>query len=160
METTKLHKFERAGLGKAPFKFTGMDRMVFQACPGAPLQPGGTCHYCSQSITFAYWLRSADGKAFYVGSDCIRKHGDAGLVKSIAPIEKAMKNEREIARIEAAKQLLRSNELSARLKARPHSNPWFASQGRTEFDELEWLFTHAGRAGQLRAARAVEKERS
>src|SRR3990167_5391821 len=30
------HKFERAGLGKAPYKMVAFERRTYQACPGAP----------------------------------------------------------------------------------------------------------------------------
>lgn len=35
MELTKVHPFERAGLGIAPFKFVGLEHRTFQATPVA-----------------------------------------------------------------------------------------------------------------------------
>lgn len=46
-ERSTIHKFELAGLGKAPFHFTGqVSEKTYQACNGAPVQPASTCDYC------------------------------------------------------------------------------------------------------------------
>src|SRR5690348_11206782 len=74
-----VHCFERAGLGAAPFECVGMNENTYQACPGAPVQPGGMCDYCGSSIRFEFLIRSRDGKLFKVGSDCVHKTSDAGL---------------------------------------------------------------------------------
>jgi hypothetical protein len=77
-----LHVFERAGLGKAPFRFIGAQEVFFQATPDAPRQCGGSCDFCGTGIVTFCFIRSADGREFKVGSDCLRKTGDAGLIKS------------------------------------------------------------------------------
>lgn len=77
-----VHVFERAGLGIAPYEFLGVQKMAYQACQGAPVQPGTSCHYCGMGIMYAYQLKSSDGKKFHVGCDCIAKSGDAGLIKA------------------------------------------------------------------------------
>lgn len=76
-----VHVFERAGLGKAPFRFVGFYEKTYQACPGAPIQPGSTCDYCGQGIMICCEILSADGKRFKVGSDCVNKTGDRGLIR-------------------------------------------------------------------------------
>ena len=58
----KVHKFELAGLGLAPYTFLGCERKVYQACQGAPEQPGGSCDYCGTGIMYQFLLRSADGR--------------------------------------------------------------------------------------------------
>lgn len=77
-----MHVFERAGLGKAPFRFVGYSERKYQACPDAPVQPGASCDYCGTGIMGCYEVRSADGKRFVVGCDCIEKTGDAGLIRA------------------------------------------------------------------------------
>lgn len=80
------HKFERRGLGKAPFRVIGYGREVFQAIPGdssCPLQPGTSCDYCGTGIMDVAYVKSSDGKEFKVGCDCVAKVGDAGLLNAI-----------------------------------------------------------------------------
>lgn len=76
------HAFERANLGKAPFRCVGYFESVWQAHQGAPLQPGTSCDYCGQGIRHAFRIRAADGFEFKVGSDCVMRTGDAGLIKA------------------------------------------------------------------------------
>lgn len=81
-----IHKFERAGLGKAPFRVTGFGRFVFQAIPGdpgCPLQPGTSCDYCGTGCMDVAFVKSTDGKEFKVGLDCVAKVGDAGMTRAI-----------------------------------------------------------------------------
>lgn len=68
----KLHPFEEAGLGQAPFVFVGITKNVYSAAPGH-IQPGGCCSYCSQGIMWECQIQSHDGKRFAVGLDCVRK---------------------------------------------------------------------------------------
>ncbi len=69
----KIHPFEVAGLGLAPFRFSGMSEKVYVACPGAPVQAAGSCDYCGTGIRYCCHVVSSDGKAFIVGCDCVRK---------------------------------------------------------------------------------------
>lgn len=59
MMTETKHMFEVAGLGKAPYTFDGVETTH-----------GSTCQFCSTAIIYRFWLISADGKRFFVGSDC------------------------------------------------------------------------------------------
>ena len=68
------HAFTLTGLGKAPFTFLGVD------------DRHDGCHHCGTGIRFRFHLRSSDGHVFHVGSDCIDKSGDRGLI-SIAKAE-------------------------------------------------------------------------
>ena len=81
MSEQAAHKFESAGLGKAPFRFIGYEHKTYQAHPSAPVQVGGSCDYCGQGISNMYHVKSADGNRFKVGSDCIAKVDDKGLQK-------------------------------------------------------------------------------
>jgi hypothetical protein len=77
-----MHVFERAKLGIAPFYCFSSEEKIFQACPGAPIQPGSSCDYCGQGIRYVYWIKGRTGSAFKVGSDCVMRTGDAGLIQS------------------------------------------------------------------------------
>lgn len=92
-----LHVFERARLGKAPFHIKGSYELKWQAFPGAPVQCGGSCDYCGQGIMYAVAIGSADGRTFKVGSDCVARTGDAGLIKRY-------KNHPDVRKANAAKR--------------------------------------------------------
>jgi hypothetical protein len=71
---TNLHPFERAGLGKAPFRCYGVVENWYSAGPGHK-QPGGSCDYCGTGIAYEYLIRGSDEREFKVGCDCVRKTG-------------------------------------------------------------------------------------
>ena len=75
-----VHPFEESGFGKAPFRFDGVTRNWFTAGPGDPGKPGGSCDYCGTGIAFEFWVKSADGRRFKVGCDCIAKLSRANNV--------------------------------------------------------------------------------
>lgn len=96
--TTKptLHPFEERGLGLAPFTFCGIEEKVCDLGNGHT-KAGGTCDYCSTGIRYACHIRSSDGRAFVVGTDCVRKldRVDNRLLNDV---------ERAVAKIEAARR--------------------------------------------------------
>lgn len=103
-----VHRFERAGLGKAPFRVKGFGRHVFQAIPGdpsCPLQPGTSCDYCGTGCMDVANVRGTDGKEFKVGLDCAAKVGDAGLVAAIkkSPEYRKLQREKRYARADVIK---------------------------------------------------------
>lgn len=78
----KIHPWEDAGLGLAPFKCLGVEHRVgpiryaeggVMVEIGSPGQPMGTCDFCGQGIADCYMIVSKDGKKFVVGSDCVRR---------------------------------------------------------------------------------------
>lgn len=150
-----MHKFERAGLGKAPFRVVGYERKVYVACPGAPAQPGGTCDFCGQGIMDVFAIRSADGRVFDVGSDCVRKTGDAGLRVTIegqvAELRRARDRERRALAAERTyaeiRDLLADERLRAALADRPHPQRWRADKGETALDQATWLAANCGAQG-------------
>lgn len=77
-----VHSFERAGLGKAPFRCVGYRVSKFQASPEAPVKPGSSCDYCGQSIMHVFEIVAADGQSFHVGRDCVERTGDTQLIES------------------------------------------------------------------------------
>lgn len=96
-EQIKIHKFEQAGLGKAPFTCTGMHQRK---------EPFGTCALCGTAIRYCYDIQSSDDKQFYVGCECVAKTDDSGLVRQVKHYETESKKspaqrERESAALSA-----------------------------------------------------------
>lgn len=54
----KVHAF--AHLGAYPYRYLGFEHKAYQACHGAPVQPGGTCDHCGTPISDIYSFVSAD----------------------------------------------------------------------------------------------------
>lgn len=152
MTETTIHRFEKAGLGKAPFRYTGMHESVYQACPGAPIQPGSSCDYCGTGIRYCFGIRSADGVTSKVGSECIHKHGDDGLKHAHKADPAVRKHQRELRHAREAKKmaaLLEQFEAAKpKLAALPHSKPWAADKSR--LDEFEYILSMCGTSGKLK----------
>lgn len=98
MEATHIHKFEEAGLGVAPFRFVTVVVRKYQACHGAPIQPGGCCAYCGEGIMECCVIQDAKGKRFEVGNVCVGKTGDAGLINLVKREVNRLKTEAQIGR--------------------------------------------------------------
>lgn len=162
MENT-IHKFEAAGLGLAPYTFLGVEekvgpiRLADGSEIGAPGQPMGTCQFCGTGIKECYYLRSSDGKEFYVGNTCINKAGDKGLMKIVSQREREKRQaksadrrkksmERDLAVTAEITALLSSPELRASLAAKPHP----AIPRLTRLDYAEFIRDRAGLSGRLR----------
>ena len=145
----KIHKFEAAGLGRAPFRFTGIETAADRAAVQRERENGGlmfttnhstSCDYCGQGIQNAYGVQSADGKRFKVGCDCIRKTGDAGLVRFVT--EEEGRKRRVASTAKRAAKVKHEAELIAAFRAgrcdslKGHLHP----KGRegTAFDYVEW----------------------
>lgn len=165
-----IHAFEKAGLGKAPFRYLGCRRLVGpirMAQPdgtvlevGAPGQPMGSCAYCFQGIAEIHSVKSADGKVFTVGCDCIRRVSEPGepvLTKAEAASKK-LRNEKARAR-HAAKakcskaelaELLADESVRGKLAALPSEFAWKAAKGGTALDDAEWLAPKCGHAGRVK----------
>lgn len=141
-----IHVFERAGLGQAPYQFLRVETQ------------STSCQYCSTAILFKFWLRSVDGKEFFVGSDCIFKSGDAGLRRIIEPIvRRHMKEVQDarfkslIAKFDAYLATTPNYWQSANLG--PHPYGWLARQGKTMGDYKQYCYQHSGLAGKAKIAR-------
>jgi len=119
------HAFERAGLGLAPFRYAGMEEKVYVAFPGAPAQPAGTCDYCGNGIKYCCHVKSADGKEFIVGTDCIEKvHSPLNVASAVAGITDMQKDKK---RIEKEKRAAR-----AELKREERRQQWVAAKNAAE----------------------------
>ena len=162
-ECKMIHKFEAAGLGKAPFVFTGMEEKAHNNGDGTT-KAGASCDYCSTSIRYVFWCRSADGKAFGVGCDCIRKVGDSSLVRMISQAERELKDKKnkiirerkkanKIERLKAARENLSS--VSGLLASKPHPNKYFADQGKTLLEYVRWNLDNGNELGYCFVERAI-----
>jgi hypothetical protein len=170
MTTTEAHPFEAAGLGKAPFRLVGVTENVYRH-PGGTCQPGGTCDYCSTGILYEFRIRSADGRTFVVGSDCVlkidrrdnRQLADAVKVE-VARRQKAARQAkrreavaREQTRIDAAFGRFDGSEaIRTALAAKPH--PSIKGDAFTLLGYVEWMRANAGHSGRLSVARLIEAE--
>ncbi len=99
-----VHRFEQAGLGKAPFRVVGFSESKYQACPGAPIQPGSSCDYCGTGIMNVFLIKAACGKTFKVGCDCVAKVNDPRLVADVKVIQKQRRDEAKVKRHAADRQ--------------------------------------------------------
>jgi len=154
----KIHVFEQAGLGKAPFRYKGCGREVYQVV-GGPAQPGGTCDYCGTAITNCFYLESADKKSFKVGCNCVEKTGDHGLINPVKQevnrLKSIARNERELVRIQEGR--IRLPLVLTALKAKKHPNTWLAAKGETADAWAIWMMANAGNAGRLQVCRTIKK---
>lgn len=170
--TEALHPFELAGLGRAPFRFAGMveqdlchgerilNREEYQRTGIAlTTRPGGSCAYCGTAIVNMFDVISADEKRFHVGSECIRKTGDAKLVKAATAAERAHQRRLKAARDARALANLPRLILAARrqLRLTPHPRKWRAAQGGTMLEWAVWMVRNAGTRGRLSVASACRR---
>lgn len=110
-----LHIFEDKGLGKAPFRLipppklnaTEMDKEI-------------ACRACGRMIRHRFHIKSADGHMFVVGSECVKKAGDAGLLD-------ALKAEIKRRRIESRDNARQSNA-EARIAAQRLTNDGLSNE--------------------------------
>jgi hypothetical protein len=168
-----MHVFEQAGLGQAPYKFKGVEQLRgpitleqhngVTVQVGAPGQPMGCCQYCSTNIAWLFWLESADGKIFYVGSDCIYKSGDVGLKAIIDPIlakhEKELRDSRNKLLLDMFNNFVAEHgKPTPWTLTTPHPNYYRARLGETVGNYNEWVFKHAGTVKQAAMARKMLTE--
>jgi hypothetical protein len=160
----EIHIFEKAGLGKAPFKVTGISENLF-SIPGVPgsTKPGGSCDYCSTSIRYEFHIVSADGKRSKVGCDCINKAGDAGIRRQTDSLVKerkrAAKREKDTAVAAELNKFIfdRQNELASL----PH--PMGYSDRKTgarlsKLDWARWMDQNCGASGKAAVLRRLKSE--
>ena len=165
------HPFEKAGLGKAPFRFVGIETRIgpmpmldkdgnpTNTMVGSPGQPLGTCALCGQSIAECCFIKSTDGKLFMVGNVCVHKTGDARLDRDVKDAVRSLKREkrhaREAARIEACQIALHDSAIREALETQPHPNPHFTRN--TLLGWALWMMENAGNSGMIQVCRIVEK---
>ena len=167
---TTMHCFEAAGLGKAPFRYLGMEyqeisygQRVIGSAGGIQVttKPGSTCDFCGTYIVNIFNVGSSDGKKFKVGCECIRKTDDSGLIRAVDADVKKMEREKRKVKKEAKVQkdkaicetLLSTPAIRAKLSEQKHPSPYFASEGKTLLDWAKWMMENrnfASLAGTLR----------
>lgn len=147
---TVVHTFELAGLGKAPFKLVAVQESKHQPHPDAPAKAGSTCEYCSRAIMEVCVIQDINGKRFKVGSNCVKKTGDFGLVDTVKRAANRMKRTAQAERdsIFAAKHDAAARAYIATIPG-AHPNAYYASQGKTLADYT--LFTYEAMGTSSRA---------
>ena len=88
---TDVHQFELAGFGKAPFRFVALD------------QKSDGCHFCHTGILWRCHIVSSDGVRFHVGTDCVAKTGDKGLIDVVKEEQNRIRREKAQAKRDAAR---------------------------------------------------------
>lgn len=143
-----IHLFEAKGLGKAPFKVV----RVTSEC--------GNCEYCNTAIVYRFYLKGADNKIFFVGSDCVHKTGDVGLIHVVeAEVKKRqaeMRKMRDDAKLEEYKTLMADPVVIEKMKNLPHPTRWYASQGRTLHDYAVFAMRYAGKAAKIKFLKTLK----
>lgn len=158
--TATIHPFESAGLGKAPFRFMGIEEKVHVVGGiGATTLPGGTCDYCGTGIRYCCKIKSADGRLFVVGCDCVVKVDSEGS-RLLSDMERAKRDMATKARHAKADGTIASARaalagVKPKLADKPHPHPAFTD--KTLADWCEWMLANAGRSGQLDAAKVILK---
>jgi hypothetical protein len=126
------HKWEKLGLGKAPFQVVGL--LTLPSATLAEKNPDyynhllrefeegrkawkikstGSCDACFTPITNHFVIKSADGKTFVVGSECVKKTYDDGLVKEVKTLERKKKADADKFRLRSNKELFYSEKSKA-----------------------------------------------
>lgn len=175
----RMHPWESAGLGKAPFVCVGTGREVFQAVrgdPNCPIQPGTSCDYCGQGIMLVCYVASSDGKRFKVGFDCAAKLNSAvnkahmfadETAKFMADVRRkrlAMERGKRATKAETIRaQLdawLADEAVRAKLEAMPHPKGFLSretGEPMTLLEWSEWMAENSGAAGRKKVADAIRK---
>lgn len=145
-----IHAFEHKGLGKAPFHF--VDMHIRQNSEG---RAAGTCQHCGANILFCCVIRSADGRTFEVGNQCVLKTDDNGLIN---PVELAVKAAQRRKTAERRQKKLAEFIGAARVKyeralpelrKHPHPKDYFAAAGKTLADYYEFCVSMTSNKGSI-----------
>lgn len=146
------HAFEVAGLGLAPFVFIGVSENVI-TYPDGSQQAGGTCDFCGNGIKTECHVRSADGKQFKVGCNCIEKVGDKGVLEAYKNSpeyrrhQRELRQKREVAREDAAKVELEDLEVRYEFSKYPHPHGFRnreTGELMTAEDAISWTLSNRG----------------
>jgi hypothetical protein len=158
------HVFTKSGLGIGPFRCVGVFQKVGPIVMpdgteiGSPGQAMGVCAHCGTGIADCYQIRSADGKQFVVGSSCVEKTGDAGLIKSYknSPAVRALNATKRKALDERKSSEL--TELLAKHKDALSSKTVTRYNGEIEslYDSLVRAISYCGASGRARYLKHVK----
>ena len=95
----------------------------YQACAGAPLQPGGCCERCGQGIKYVVTIESADGRRMEVGQDCAVTMEGGPELAAIRAAERAYEHELYLQSDEYKARQARDAERQATRAARVAAAP-------------------------------------
>lgn len=164
---TKLHRFERAGLGLAPFRCIGIESRVGPIdlgnghFVGAPGQPMGTCAYCGTGIADCRIILSADKKRFIVGNECVAHTADKALISESKRFTRERDRAKRLDKMKRDEEVLKGvlADPSSRegLNALPHPVEYMAERGHTLLGYIEFMRQSAGASGMARAVRICRK---
>ena len=144
-----VHVFQAAGLGVGPFRLSHVTA------------ESGKCQFCNTSIVWRFHLNGVDGSTFYVGSDCVMKSGDAGLMRTVeAEVKRRQAEARKVKenqKLELLQAKFQEPETVARLKAEKHPNRFFASKGRTMHDYASWVLRFGSKTAKMELLKKIVK---
>ena len=157
-----MHVFERAGLGKAPFRCVGMIEKAI-SYPDGTSQASGCCDFCGNGIRFVFQVKSRDGRVSGVGSNCVDRTGDAGLIKSYKthPAVRAANRAKAIARDDHVcaewKSLIETPATIEKLSALfVQGRPWVPGEQVTLLDDVKRRWSMCGAAGRARTLKSLK----
>ena len=144
--TSRMHAFEQAGLGKAPFRLHDYrDR------------PGSACDYCGTLIKHVFVIRSVDGRTSNVGSTCVMKTADYSLRQAVEEKIAELKAQSAQQRIGRMQALLGRRDVLETLAKEQAPDPWRARAGDTAKDWCLWMVQHSEQTGKLKVAKFLEQ---
>lgn len=140
-ELAALHLFERAGMGKAPFRVKGYSKT-----------PGTTCDYCGTPCVYVALIESADGQKWKVGCDCVHKVGDAGLLQHIKNSAAYRQIQREKRVDLDQRKSAELEEILSKLEASDNAGLRLTAEGYR--NRLRWC----GMAGRARVLKELRRQ--
>lgn len=173
-EKTMVYKLEKSGnIGIGPFKCLGYwvmpSKSLQEHNPSAynnawqfapKLSDGhhnGTCSHCGTGITYNFIVKSADGVISVLGSTCIGKLNYK--IKDFDVNERRMRQEiareKSMALYNQLTELLKREDVVAKLSAQPHPFESFAAEGKTLLDYMIYRQRCSGAAGTKRLLREI-----
>ena len=153
-----MHVFTRSNLGAAPFRCIGVHQklgpihMADGTEVGSPGQPMGVCAHCGTGIADCYEIRSADGNTFVVGSSCVEKTGDAGLLRSYknSPAVRAFRRAKREVRAKAVNVQLTDLLAASKEKLEVMMIKKWNGQMESQFDYFKRIIPQCGASGRSR----------
>jgi len=133
-----LHPFEQKGLGQPPFILLAVHQHD---------QKSATCANCGQRIKWENVIQDVSGKRISVGSECVLKSVDPSLYQALRAEKQRLIEAETEARI---KSLVAHPAIQAKLDTLPSPEPFFAAQGQTLRQWLDFMIANSGRNGKRR----------
>lgn len=165
MQDTMQHPWELAGLGRPPYRVTGVETRVGPihmpdgTMVGAPGQPMGTCDYCGQGIKEVFRIASADNRRFEVGCDCVRRAYQEANLPVPTAVQRHEREKRQAAgqaRDRLVRERLRCilDNPPLAIRSATVRTPWGEERGL--LDEMRRVLPLCGAAGRARHLKRIE----